>query len=40
MFKVAVKAAWAWLRSPQATRLEIVLAQGLFAAIYEAIKHG
>jgi hypothetical protein len=39
MTKVAVKAAWAWLRSPQATRLEIALAVGLLTAIQEALKH-
>lgn len=38
--KVAVTAAWKWLRSPQATRLEIALALGLYQAVTEAIKHG
>lgn len=40
LLKVAVKTAWAWLCSPQATRLEIALAQGAAFGIYEAIKHG
>ena len=40
MLKVAVTAAWTWLRSPQATRYEILLAIGLMKAEEEAIKHG
>ena len=38
--KTVVKTAWSWLRSPQATRLEIAIGLGLFKAIEEAIKHG
>jgi hypothetical protein len=37
--KVAVTAAWAWLRSPQATRLEIALALGIFEAVRSSLGH-
>ena len=40
MLKVAGKAAWAWLKSPQAKRYEIAIAIGLYQAVMEAIKHG
>lgn len=32
-----VKASWAFLRSPQATRLEIALAVGLYEAVRAAL---
>lgn len=33
MFATAAKAVWAYLRSPQATRLEIALALGIYTAV-------
>lgn len=35
----AAKAAWAFLRSPEATRLEIALALGVFEAVKAALGH-
>lgn len=37
--KVALKAAWDFLRSPQATRLEYMLAVGVFEAVRAALGH-
>lgn len=39
MVKTAVKAAWAFLRSPEATRLEIALALGVYEAVRAATGH-
>lgn len=39
LFANATVAAWAWLRSPQATRLEIGLAVGVFEAVKASLGH-
>lgn len=39
LLKTATKAAWAFLRSPQATRLEIALFVGLYEAVRAATGH-
>ena len=39
MVKSAAKAVWAFLRSPQATRLEIALAVGVYEAIRASLGH-
>lgn len=39
MLKVVLRAAWDFLKSPQARRLEYLLAVGLYEAIRAALGH-